>query len=249
MKAKSQSIIVAGISTILFLVLGALALTFIGSPVVEAQTGAPAAQPARTITVVGEGKVKAAPDIAQISIGIEMVGEDVKQTSNEAATAMETLLAALQAQGIAENDIQTSYYNIWVERPYGPDNQPSGQAIYHVNNNVNVIVRELDNLATVLSAAIEAGANNINSVSFNLSDPEQLRSQAREQAVDNAMEKAQELAQLNGVQVGQVISINETVNQGLIPFAEAAQGVGGAGPIAPGQVEVTAQLEVTYEIQ
>jgi uncharacterized protein YggE len=51
--------------------------------------------------------------MAQASIGVEIIDPDVKQASDEAARTMEAVLAALKAQGVADEDIQTSYYNIW----------------------------------------------------------------------------------------------------------------------------------------
>jgi uncharacterized protein YggE len=106
-------------------------------------------------------------------------------------------------------------------------------------------------VTTVLGAAIEAGANNVNSVNFNLSDPEQLLSEARSLAVENAHTKAEELAALNGVEIGEVVSVSEVIG-GVTPvFNEfSAAGIGGGGgPLLPGDVEVSVRLQVTYAIQ
>ena len=260
MKIKYQILVAAAVSTAIIMVVGVLAMGLIGSYLLTPAAAAapPKAEPVvapeaqmqegagRTIAVVGEGKVKAQPDVAQVGIGIEIVGSDIKQVSSEAAAAMETLLTALNAAGIAEQDIQTSYYNVWVERPYGPQGGPTGEAIYHVSNTVNVTVRELNNLANILGQAIDAGANNINSVNFSLADPAPLRSEARQKAVANAEAKAAELAALNSVEVGEVVSISEAV-AGVAPFEYAAAGIGGggAGPISPGEVEATARAHGT----
>jgi len=127
------------------------------------------AEPAlpRTITVVGEGKVRIKPDIAQINIGIEIVGDTVQEASSQAADTMDAVLATLAAQGVDQKDTQTSGYNVWVERPYGPEG-PTGDTLYHVNNNVSVTIRDLDTVGTILDAAIEAGANSIYGVTFSL---------------------------------------------------------------------------------
>ncbi len=263
MKNKYQPFIVAVASTIVIVLVGGLVLGLVGlyifAPVAEARTdvtttAAVEAASSRTITVIGEGTVKVKPDIAQANIGVEVIGPDVKQVSSEAAQAMDNLLAALKAQGIAETDIQTSYYNVWVERPYSPQGEPGGEAFYHVNNNVMVTIRDLDKVATTLGAAIEAGANNINSVNFSVADPNPLRSEAREKAVDNALAEAQELAALHGVEVGQVVSISEVISGGAYYVRELSAvapglGGGGAGPISPGEVDLSVQLQVTYAIK
>jgi hypothetical protein len=257
LKSKYQLIIVVAAITAIMLVIGGLAMSLAATslPAAEARAN-PAAQAetgARTITVVGEGKVKVKPDVAQASIGVEVVGPDVKQASSDATATMEKLLEALKAQGVAENDIQTAYFNVWVERPYTPEGGPSTEAIYHVSNTVNVTIRDLSQVATTLGAAIEAGANSINSVNFNVADASELKVQARQAAVAEAKAKAQELAGLNGVTLGEVVNVSEVV-QGAVPLFDnvgyAAQGVGGGvGPISPGEIEVTVQLQVSYAIQ
>jgi len=209
----------------------------------------------RTITVVGEGKVRIKPDIAQINIGIEIIGDTVKDASSQAAATMDTVIAALLAQGIEEKDIQTSGYSVWVERPYGPEG-PIGESLYHVNNTVMVTIRDLDKVGAILDTTIEAGANNIYGVTFSVADPSPLMSQAREKAVADASAKAQELAGLNNVTVGEVLSVSEIIGgvggyyAGSFRGLPAAEGMGGGGgPISPGELEMTAQLQVTYAIQ
>jgi uncharacterized protein YggE len=216
----------------------------------QAETSLP-----RTITVVGEGKVRIKPDIAQINIGIEIISDTVKDASSQAAATMNTVLATLTAQGIEEKDIQTSGYSIWVERPYGPEG-PTGTTQYHVTNTVIVTIRDLEKVGTILDASIEAGANNIYGVTFSVADPNPLMSQAREKAVADASAKAQELAKLNNVTVGEVISVSEIIGgvggyyAGGFKGLPAAEGMGGGGgPISPGELEMTAQLQITYAIQ
>jgi uncharacterized protein YggE len=254
MKSKYHlTIMIAATAAVVLLLAGLIVgLAGFNQPVAAAQT-TPEAPAGRSITVVGEGKVRAKPDIAQAGIGVEIINVDVKQASDEAAAAMQNIMDALIAQGVAENDIQTSYFNIWVERPYAPDGSQSNQTIYHVSNTVNVTIRDLSKVTTTLGAAIEAGANTINSITFNIADPAELQGQARQQAVNDAQAKAQELAGLNGVTLGEVVQVSEVVPVAgpLFDTASYAQGVGGGGvgPISPGEIEVTVQLQVSYAIQ
>ena len=120
----------------------------------------------------------------------------------------EAVLAALREQGVADTDMTTSSYSVYAER-YGSDGPlPNDQVRYRVSNNVTVLVRDLDALGTVLDAAVVAGANNIYGVEFLLDDPTAARSEARGLAVANAQATAVELAELNGLAVGNVISIS-----------------------------------------
>jgi uncharacterized protein len=211
----------------------------------------------RTITVVGKGSVKIQPDMAALNLGVQTMGPTVKEATGEAAKTMEAILAALKAEGIADKDIQTSGYNVWADMGYGPERSPNQEMTYRVNNNVRVMVRDLDAVGTILDVAIEAGANAIHGVSFGLAEPETLEAEARELAAENALAKAKELAALHDVEVGQVVSISEVLSGGFMmsnfermdTMMAPAFGAGGAGPITPGELELSMQLQVVYAIE
>lgn len=247
------------IIAVLFALVVGLALGWarFGPSVAQAQTDPEtvSALP-RTITVVGEGSVKIRPDTAQANIGVEVLNASVKEASSEANQIMDAVLDVLTEQGIDEKDIQTSAFSIWAERPYSPEGLQEGEVIYHVTNQVSVTIRDLDKVGTVLEAAIEAGANNIYGVNFSVAEPALLESEAREKAVADAQAKAQELADLNGVQVGDVVSVSEVIGGGggyyTGGFREmpAALGLGGGGTsVSPGELELSLQLQVVYAVQ
>jgi hypothetical protein len=253
MNSKYQLFLIATLCAFLVLLGGSvvLGLSWLASPTAKASNALQAEAPQRTIMVIGEGMVSAPPDIAIVDLGVQVSDPDVKAATEKAGTTMETILAALKAQGVADADIRTSYYNIYVDRPYSPDGAPV-QGNYQVNNNLQVTIRNLDKISEILGAAVEAGVNSVNSVTFNLSDPSTLQAEGRQKAVDDAVATAEELAQLNGVSVGEVVSVSEVVQ--ATPFYAAefavAQGVGGGGvgPITPGDVNITVQLQITYAI-
>ena len=215
---------------------------------------APATLP-RTLTVVGQGMVNVEPDIAEATIGVQVTEADVKAASDEAEQKMEAILTALREQNIAERDIQTSGFNIFAEQPpLEPGRTTTEATVYRVSNNVSVIVRELDQVGAVLDAAIEAGANNIFGVNFSIDAAGASRSEARQEAMRSAQSKAQELAQLAGVELDEIISVSEVIGSGGPPPFQAeaiggAGGRGGGGPISPGALEITTQLEVVYAIR
>ncbi len=160
----------------------------------------------------------------------------------------------MQELGIAGEDIQTSGYSVSADR-YGSEGQLLEKPNYRVSNTVNVLVRDLPNLGQVLDAAVNAGANNIYGVEFLLDDATAARSAARKLAVANAQATATELAELNGLKVGPVLSISEVIggmggyygNQ--FSAAQADKGGGGVAPIQPGQLNLTMQIQITYELE
>lgn len=235
---------------------GALrAFDFANATVANAQSTIPATTLPRTITVVGEGKVKIKPDIARANIGVEVMKSSVKEASDANKTALDAVLAALKAQGIDEKDIQTSGFSIFAER-YGPEGPlPENQTNYRVSNNVAVVIRDLEKVGAILDAAIEAGANNIYGIEFGLDNTESVEAEARKGAVEDAKAKAEELAGLTGVQVGSIVSVSEIVgnnggyyNASNFNQLDRAMGGGGGTPVQPGELELTMQLQVVYTI-
>jgi uncharacterized protein YggE len=209
----------------------------------------------RSITVVGEGEVSAAPDLAEANIGVEVLAPTVKEATEEAKERMTAIMAALQEASIAEKDIQTSSYSIYFEhypevRAMVEAAPPEVEGSYRVSNMVRVKVRDLDKVGDVLDEVIEAGANNVYGVNFTMDDLSEVRSEARLKAVDNAKAKAQELADLNGVNLGEVLQISEVIGGPfpMIGMSGVREYAGGVGPISPGELEFSVQIQVTYAI-
>lgn len=233
---------------------GALASTVFAQdpqPIATAET----IDTSRTITVVGKGVITTRPDTAQATLGVETVGDNVKEATAESGATMEAIIQALTDLGIAERDIQTSGFSVWSERNSGADGTYSSEPTYRVTNTVTVDVRDLDQLGTVLDAAIDAGANSIYGVSFYLEDTADIETQAREKAMSDARAKATELATLADVELGKVISVSEVIS-GSAPYtsfnakeASVAGYGGGVGPISAGELDMSLTLQVSYAIQ
>lgn len=211
----------------------------------------------RTITVVGEGSITIEPDLARATIGVETIGDTVEEVTQQSAETMQELKTALKDEGIAERDIQTSGYNLWTDRSFVEPPQPQGEEIiYRVNNTVSVVIRDLDKVGEVLDAAITAGANTIHGVQFSVDEPRELAGEAREKAISDAKAKAQHLAELNDLELGALVRISEVVGSGggyyssnLSQQDAMLQGMGGgAGPISPGELELSLNLEVIYTL-
>jgi uncharacterized protein YggE len=224
-----------------------------------AQTAAPATNynPAQTITVVGQGSVRIKPDIAQVSIGVETSAETVSQAVQDNKTQMESIMTALTKAGIAEKDIQTMNYSIQFDRYPQPvpastsTEEGTAQPVYRVSNMVNVTIRDLDQVSNVLDVVVGAGANNIWGVTFSLDDQTKAQADARADAISDAKARAEALAELTGVQLGPVMSVSEVISGGSIPVLveKAAMASGGAGPISPGELEISYQVQVSYFIE
>ena len=118
---------------------------------------------------------------------------------------------------------------------------------------MQVKIRKLADVGTILDAAVAAGANSLNNLYFTIDDPSSLQQQARTKAVQDAMAKAKTLADAASVKLGAITSISEQGAQPRVLYdraimaAPAAAG-GGAGPVETGQLEITVSVEMHYQI-
>jgi hypothetical protein len=115
---------------------------------------------------------------------------------------------------------------------------------------VNVTIRDLDSVGNVLDAVIEAGANDIWGISFAVDDLAESQDEARAAAIEDALARAGALAELNGVELGPVMSVSEII--GATPISKTVvmeSAAAGGGPISPGELEVGYQVQVTYFIE
>jgi uncharacterized protein YggE len=249
---KVRSNIAIG-SMIGVLVFAALLGTF---NMAKAQDGTPtpnASGPA-TVTVNGHGSVTLPPDTASILIGIDVTKPTLSEAQAAAADQMTAIITALKDAGIDEKDIQTVNYSVYVLRNYdNTTGSPTEITGFQVTNQVNVIVRDVDQVGDILDQVVKAGANNIFGINFYVDDTSGPASQARKLAVENATEKAQELADAAGLSLGRVVSINESFGSSPppVPYEAAAQDMakGGAGtPVQSGTTEVTVDVSMTFEL-
>ena len=209
----------------------------------------------RTIHVTGSGTVTGEPDIATLNLGVSVEKETVAEAREEAASAMTALIDSLKANDVAEKDINTENFSIYPQYDYTEE----GRVLrgYRVNNTVRAKVRELNILSDVIDDAAEAGGDNIvlNSIQFMIEDTTEFQKQARSLAVKDAEAKAQTLADASGVVLGKPVTISENTYFESPPIAfatEAAFADDSARtptPIAPGELTVTVNITVVYEIK
>jgi len=212
-----------------------------------------AAPPVRSLTVSGVGEVNLAPDIAYIYIGVHTEKASASEAVDANNEQTQTLINALTDSGMDPKDIRTTNFSIWPSTQYGPNGESLG-AVYMVDNTVYITVRDLEGLGDLLDAAIGAGANSINSIQFDVEDKTAALKEARAKAVENAGVQAEELAKTAGVELGQILNVNYYDTQPY-PAIYGGKGGGGGGaaeaavPIEPGQLTITANVTINYEIK
>jgi uncharacterized protein YggE len=228
------------------LVAGALSLfAFAGAALAQA---APAATP--TLTVTGEGHVDAAPDMATVSLGVTTEGATAADALAANNAAQTEILAALTAAGVVARDVQTSGLNlnpVWDNRPV--ENGIPKISGYMASNVVTIRARDLDRLGALLDAVVTTGANQLNSLTFGLSDPQPAMDEARKRAVADARARAALYAEAAGVALGPILSITEGGGyQPPQPMYRRELAMDAGVPVAGGEVSVSASVTITYAI-
>jgi uncharacterized protein YggE len=203
------------------------------------------------ISVSGQGEASGAPDLATVSLGVEAVRDTVQAAREDAAAAMNQVIAVLRDRGIEDQDVQTSFFNIY------PMYDRDGQNItgFQVSNQVTVKIRDLNAVGSIIDKVVAAGGNltRFQGVSFSIESPKPLEEQARAAAVADLMAKANQLANLTSIQLGSLVSISESGGvPDAMPVAERAalaQDTASVTPIVPGEVDVRVNLEATFAIE
>ena len=205
----------------------------------------------RRITVAGEGRIEAAPDMATITLGVTHEAKEARDAMQATSQAVAKVLERLSAMGIAPRDLQTRQLSL---NPLWSDSSASGRdqrriSGFVASNTVMVRVRDLAALGGILDAVIEDGANDFNGLRFGVQDPAPLLDEARQRAVGDAMDRAKLLAGAAGVTLGPVLSIDEHGGGSVAPMAEMAMRMSAAGaPVAAGELTITANVAMVFAI-
>ncbi len=241
------------IGTVAVMMLALVAVGALGLPAQEVKAAPPqqANQPARTITVTGYGSAYGAPDVVMVGLGVSVANADVKAAMDESTARMNAVMDALQAAGIAPEDIRTDQFSIYQDYGAVPFGGEQAEPLYRVSVSVTVTVRETAKVGELLATAVEAGANMVNYIQFDIADRAALEAEARDLAVTDAQTRAELLAKAFGLAVGEPLTITEGSG-----YAGPVIGLGGGGgmarveaaPISEGTLRVDMQVTITFAL-
>jgi uncharacterized protein len=201
----------------------------------------------RTVTVSGTATIRAMPDEAVVSLGVQTEADSADAAMSQNATKMSAVIGAILEAGVPREDIATT--NVSLYPSYGAD----GSAVtgYVAGNQVDATVRDLRDVGRLIDSAVDAGANSVNGITFRLSDDNEGLDEALRGAVDDARAKAEVLADAAGAGLGQVVSIAETASGFPPPVFYEEQAVAAdarATPVIPPEVETQVSVTVTWAL-
>jgi len=210
-----------------------------------------------TISIEGRGEVTAAPDTAFVTSGVTTQGATAREALDANTAAMADLIATLRAAGIEARDIQTSGFSVNPNYVYTDQRDANGYTLpprimgYQVANTVNVRVRALDSLGSVLDKAVTVGANTINGVSFSVADPSALYNDARRAAFADARSKAELYATVAGAELGEIRTITESQGYGQpqpMMMRQVADMASAPVPVQAGELSFSISVQVSWEL-
>ena len=211
--------------------------------------------PRHTISVTGQGEVKAVPDQIVASFAVETTGTRATDAAAENAKRSAAVAAALKALLAPEDTVGTTHYAVDPRYEPGRPGEVREPRIvgYVARNEVQIESRRIDKAGALVDAAIGAGANRVGSLQFSLSKRDELLRSALEKAGADARAQAESVAKGLGVRLKGVLSATTSPPAIVVPRrfegAMAAEARTTPTPIEPGEATVTATLQVTYEIE
>lgn len=216
---------------------------------VAAQETAPEAD--RTLDVSADATVTRPPDRAVIRLAVETVARTARAATTGNAEAMTAVLDALDELGIPRDAVQTEAVSLSPRYDRSDGSQEPTITGYHAVNRVSVPVEDVDRVGAVVDAAVDAGANRVLGIQFELADPEAAYHDALEQAIAMARREAETAAAALGESLGPAIRVSTggvraPAPQGPVP--EMMMRAQASTPVQPGELEVRATVSITYRL-
>jgi uncharacterized protein YggE len=203
------------------------------------------------VQVTGTSMVQAQPDTAILSISVVTQNKNALEAQQQNASLSESVIRAVKAAAGAGAEVKTSGYVLTPQRVY-KENQPPTISGYEVRNSITVTTGELQKVGAVIDAAGQAGANNVDNVSFTLRKDDTARNQALSEATREAIAKANVIARVLGGKVVRIIAVDE---DGGMPrpiyqverMTDIAQAK--STPIEVGTLELSSKVQLIAEVE
>ena len=208
------------------------------------------------ICVSGEEKIQATPDIAEITYSVYTQEKDAKSCQTQNATEVDAVISLLKEKGIEEKNIRTN--NIGLDPIYDWN---SGRKItgYEMTTEIVVSSVPIDEAGTIISDSVNAGINSIDSVQYQCSNFDELYAEALKNAITSARKKADLMAEAGGKKVVAMTQVQEiSCSDQAVAYSSnnmkqmavmEADSAGTGTSLMPGQVEVEAEVSVTFSIE
>lgn len=211
------------------------------APAASGAQSSSAREPLPTIVAAGEGRRDVAPDKATIILGVETRARTPSAAGAANAERMTAIRNAITRAGVGERDISTARYSLYLQV-----GRNEADTQYVASNMITIQTRRLDQVGRLIDVGLGAGANNINSLQYDLTDRTDAFNAALAEAVTSARRQADVMARAAGGRLGDLVELT-TQPGGSQPFyaADVAMRMSASAaptPVSPGAVTVSASV-------
>ncbi|MCJ7453105.1 MAG: SIMPL domain-containing protein [Steroidobacteraceae bacterium] len=207
-----------------------------------------------TVSVSGQGEVTAQPDMARVTLGVEARRPGLPDARTTVTAAVDRLLALTRELGIDAKYVNATGLQVQPDYTWNQEARKQELQGYVVSRQVQVELRDLDKLGTLMERAVSAGANQVGGATLDSTRRKELERQAMALAVQDARLNAETLARAAGAEIGAVRALNASSSPPQMPMYRmaAADMPAGAPPAETtyqaGDMTFTARVSVEYEL-
>lgn len=214
----------------------------------ESQTGK------RTLSVTGNGKIDASPDVAYLTLSVETTSKNASQAVKDNAATTNKVLEVIKAKLGKEDKVSTAGYNLSPIYEYNNQTNKSEFSGYRASNRIIVEAHNLKELGNIIDATAQAGLNNIESLTFDTTKRDEFRREALTRAVNDAKSTAETLAKAAGVKITRILQLSPSFDYPVPVYRDYAMAKEAAPaapptPIEPGDISVSATVNIVFEIE
>jgi uncharacterized protein YggE len=209
---------------------------------------------AQGVTVQATGTVKVVPDGVSFNFAVSVLAQSSETAMSEASATAEKVRAALDAAGVAKDDIATQNVSVYPEYLSSSTGTQTLSG-YRAQQVFTVTLRDTAKAGEVVDAVIAAGGNSLQvyGVTPTLLDTDAAVAQAREAAIKSAKAKAKDYASLIDAGLGSVVYVNEIASPSSPVPMLASDSATGSAPMEKtvinlGTQEVSVSVEVRWSL-
>ena len=205
----------------------------------------------RTLNVNGRGEVKARPDVAFLNISVISKAKSAQAALQDNANKTTNVLNKIKSLIGKQDTVETSGFNLSPVYDYNQSTKKSELTGYSVSNDLIIKTVDLDNLGNLIDSTTSVGANRINGPRFDIIDKNKYRKEALRLAVKDAKDTATVTAEAAGVSIVRIMQLNPSYNTPQPLYARSMKVASdqGSTPIEAGDITVSANVNITFQIQ
>jgi hypothetical protein len=209
----------------------------------------------RTVGVSGSGEVAAEPDVAHVTLGVEARRPTMAEARAEVTRTVDRVLALTRDLRIDPKLVNATRVQVQPEYSWNDKDRKRVLLGYLVSRQVQVEVRDLEQLGPLLERAVDAGVNQVSDPVLDSSKRKTLEREAMAKAVEDARLNAETLARAAGAKLGPVRTLNGSASAPPMPVYRRGPMVTADSAAAPpeetyqpGEMKFNAVVNVEYDL-